>query len=267
DTTESTICNQKILQDRNKQELISRELSHKSIIKDKMIALQSRQAQMGEMIGAIAHQWRQPLNIISTGIQNLKYDYMEGKLEDEAYIKKFIDKNKKTVKFMSSTIDDFRNFFKPEKEKRDFRINEPIHHIIDILNPTLLHHKITIEATQLSNIVVSGYPNELGQVLINIINNAKDALFENHIEDKYIKIYTIQDQECISIVIEDNARGIPEEIIDTIFDPYFSTKLDKNGTGLGLYMSKIIIEDHMSGRITVKNIAEGAQFIISLKKN
>ena len=229
--------------------------------KDTHILNQSRLVQMGEMIGSIAHQWRQPLNEVSTGIQNLKYDYMEDLLKDENYVKNFITKNKKIIMFMSQTIDDFRNFYSPNKDKKAFKILDSIQSVINMQSALLRNNKIDISLSG-ENFEFTGYENELQQVVLIIINNAKDALVENRIHNSKIAI-KIQKN---SITIADNAGGIPQEVINRIFEPYFTTKEQGKGTGLGLYMSKMIIEDNMHGILSVRNENDGAIFCISFAK-
>jgi len=227
--------------------------------KDQQLINQSRLAQMGEMIGAIAHQWRQPLNEISTSIQNLKYDYKEALLEDDKYVKLFIDKNKKTIAFMSQTIDDFRNFFRIEKEKKEFPILETTQIVIGMLSAQLKNHQIKVELNG-DEFFYLGLQSEYQQVMLNLIANAKDALLENKIVNPKITI----DIEKSCITVSDNAGGIPVEIINRVFEPYFTTKEQGKGTGIGLYMSKMIIEDNMSGKLSVYNDTSGAVFKIDL---
>jgi len=220
---------------------------------------QTKMAQMGEMIGAIAHQWRQPLNGISTSIQNLQFDYEDGFLKDEKYVKEFIDKNKKTIKFMSNTIDDFRNFFRVDKEKKNFKVKHAIESVVSIYSSQLVDNNITLHISGEESIAF-GFRSEFKQVILNIISNAKDALVENKIKNPYIDI-EIQGSK---VVMEDNAGGIPQNILERIFEPYFTTKEQGKGTGMGLYMSKMIIEDNMGGRLSVENVDGGARFMIDL---
>jgi PAS domain S-box-containing protein len=226
--------------------------------KEQMLVQQSKLASMGEMIGAIAHQWRQPLNVISTGIQNLKYDYEDGLITEE-FLDKFITKNKKTINFMSKTIDDFRSFFRVDKDKRDFDLQEMVKSVLDMQSAQLKSHEIEVVIEGESRVVHS-IQSELQQVILNLINNAKDALIEQSIPYPKITI-TITPQ---SIDIHDNAKGIPEAIIDRIFEPYFTTKDEGKGTGMGLYMSKMIIEQNLGGTLSVSNDNEGATFRINL---
>jgi signal transduction histidine kinase len=238
----------------------------KNMRKDRVMMQQSRLAQVGETISMIAHQWRQPLNTLSLITEGIYIKYTIGKLDQES-IQVFRETTQKQIQQMSDTIDDFRNFFKPEKEKMVFKLESSVNHVYTILNHMLEQESIVINIDIEENIYISGYPNELGQVLVNIINNAKDALVENNLDKKkIININAVSKEDKVSIVIEDNAGGIPDDIIDNIFDPYFSTKDEKNGTGLGLYMSKIIIEDHMNGFLSVSNSNLGASFQIELEE-
>jgi signal transduction histidine kinase len=226
---------------------------------------QSRHAQMGEMISMIAHQWRQPLNILSLISQSILFKYESNKLDDKM-IKELINKGDKQINAMSKTIDDFRNFFKPNKSKVEFIVNDILNQVIDILNPLLLDNNIKTTIKFQENIKIIGYPNEFAQALINIITNSKDALVENNISNKRIIITLKQLNKETIIEILDNAGGIDNNIISNIFQPYFSTKLEKNGTGLGLYMSKLIIEDEMKGRIKVINKKGGTNVSLTFKK-
>ena len=215
---------------------------------------QSKMASMGEMIGAIAHQWRQPLNEIGIAIQNLKYDYEDG-LIDEKFLIKFIQENKEVIKFMSNTIDDFRNFYRVDKTKELFDVKDAINKTLSLQMAQLVSHNITIYMDG-ESFKIDGFRNEFLQVILNLINNAKDALLENEIENAKIVIELVDR----SVIIRDNAGGIPDEVKERIFEPYFTTKEQGKGTGIGLYMSKIIIEDNMKAKLTVKNSEDGAEF-------
>jgi signal transduction histidine kinase len=168
---------------------------------------------------------------------------------------------------MSKTIDDFRNFFKPNKEKQNFSIKDAINQTIFLIDDSFKSSNIKIECTVLDDISIYGYESEFSQVLLNILTNAKDAFLENNINNPNIIIEIKQVQTHIKISISDNAGGISRSIINKIFDPYFTTKTNYNGTGLGLYMSKIIIEENMQGQIKVKNLKDGVQFIIFIPIN
>jgi len=232
--------------------------------KDKLMLSQSRLAQMGEVISMIAHQWRQPLNSLSLLNQTILLKYDRDKLNDEA-IEFFRTHSKKQIHEMSKTIDDFKDFFKPQKVKKEFLLNEVIDHLFDIVKPIYSRSNITININIDQEHYIMGYKNELGQAVLNILNNAKDALVEKDIENKVVNITIKANEGKINIVISDNAGGISDEYKENIFDPYFSTKGDKNGTGLGLYMTKMIVEDHMDGKITVQNNHIGAVFTIILE--
>ena len=234
--------------------------------KDKFMLAQSRLAQMGEVISMIAHQWRQPLNSLSLLNQTIVLKYTRDNLNDKN-VEYFKVNSQKQIQGMSKTIDDFRDFFKPQKTQIKFSLNNMIVDTIDMIRPIFSNSNITINLDIKETYEVNGYKNELGQALLNILNNAKDALIENNISDKIVTISIQEFNESIHIHIEDNANGIPKDIMNNIFDPYFSTKNEKNGTGLGLYMTKIIIEEHMNGTIDVKNSETGAIFTIVLKKD
>ena len=224
--------------------------------KDKILHEQAKLAAMGEMIGAIAHQWRQPLNALSLNIQSLDDDYDDG-LIDKKFIDKFIDINKSTIKFMSNTIDDFRNFFRIDNEKIKFSIKESIKSVISIQSSQLKFLNISLSIKG-DDFYIDGYESEFKQVILNIINNAKDEITNNNIKKGKIDIILKNNQ----IQIKDNAGGIPLEIMDRIFEPYFTTKKQGQGTGIGLYMSKMIIEDKALGRLSAKNDINGAIFTI-----
>jgi signal transduction histidine kinase len=231
---------------------------------EKLMIHQSKLATMGEMLSMIAHQWRQPLTAVFTTIQSIELKYKLGKLDGE-FLKKQVDTSKQIVNQMSQTIDDFRNFFKPTKELEDTLLSDVLEKSLTVIKPTLSKNSIEVVVEQDSKIEIKTYSNELMQVVLNILTNANDALKEIEIKEPIIEIKSYIKDEKIFIDISDNAGGINDEIIDQIFEPYFSTK-SKNGTGLGLYMSKIIIEDHLKGKLFVKNGTKGAIFTISLDK-
>ena len=223
---------------------------------------QQKLASMGEMIGNIAHQWRQPLNALGLVLQNIKKAYERGRLDD-AYLEKAINKGKMLTNKMSSTIDDFRNLLKTKKLKEHFFIKEIILEVIEITEMSLKNHNIELVLKQNETLEIYSYPNELFQVLVNLINNAKDAFVEAD-KNGIITIKTYQKDNSIFIEVIDNAGGIKLDNINKVFEPYFTTK-DK-GTGIGLYMSKMIIEKDMKGILSVENIDNGAKFVIKLAK-
>jgi len=217
---------------------------------------QNKLASMGEMIGAIAHQWRQPLNELGIAIQNLKYDYEDGLITKE-YLDEFIASTKKVIKFMSDTIDDFRNFYRVDKTKEIFNVKSAIEKTLSIQKAQLLNNHIEVELFG-EDFEVNGYKNEFQQVILNLINNAKDILLERKVKNGKITI-ELRDR---AIYVKDNGGGIPEEIIKRIFEPYFTTKEQGKGTGMGLYMSKMIIEENIKAKLDVRNTQDGAEFRI-----
>jgi len=232
--------------------------------KDTMMFRQMRLAQMGEMISMIAHQWRQPLSTISAISSALKLDLILGDM-DQDMLHISLDKISKHTGYLSNTIDDFRNFFNPNKQKDIKNLDSIIEQAITIISASFKDNKIDFtQAIDVSS-KVELFSNELMQVLLNLFKNAQDAFKEKNVKAPELKITAYENEKESFIEIEDNAGGISEKIIDKIFDPYFSTKDEKNGTGLGLYMSKIIVEDHCDGHIKVKNINDGCQFKIILK--
>jgi len=240
------------------------------VAKDRILFQQTRLAQMGEMISMIAHQWRQPLGSISSAVvavdMSLKVKYnLEDKNSAQEF-KKFLDeKNKnilKYVNFLSQTIDDFRTFFKPDKQKELVSIVEPIQSSLQIISDSLKNNGIELILDFQTEEKIELHKNEMIQVILNILKNSEDNFKEKNIDKPKITIKTIKEKDNLVITICDNGGGIKDDIINNIFDPYFSTKTEKNGTGLGLYMSKIIVEEHNNGRLTVSNTKKGACFKI-----
>jgi DNA-binding response OmpR family regulator len=228
--------------------------------KDKMMFQQSRLAQMGEMIAMIAHQWRQPLNNLSLLNQLLVTKYKQNKLDDKT-VNHFQTSSSKQIEMMSNTIDDFRNFFKTNKNTMTTNLKTIYEKVVTIVGESIKQTKINLITDIKDDIEdINTYESEMMQVVLNIIKNAQDVLLEKKISNPTIKVY-ISQKTCR---ISDNAGGIPDVIIDQIFDPYFSTKTNKDGTGLGLYMSKTIVEQHCNGKLSVRNDQDGAVFTIKL---
>jgi signal transduction histidine kinase len=227
--------------------------------KEKMMVIQSRHAQMGEMLAMIAHQWRQPLNAIgaATGVVTMKAK--NNKLSNEIALE-IAQKVRKYVQYLSDTIDDFRDFFKPQKEIVSTDMEIILTKTLSIIADSLENNGIKLHITKKSVKKFQSHENEITQVVLNILKNAEDAFLQRNIKDPLIKI-TIQENE---LFITDNAGGIDKKIINKIFDPYFSTKNAKEGTGLGLYMSKIIIEEHCNGKIELTSNDIGTTFHITL---
>jgi PAS domain S-box-containing protein len=225
--------------------------------KNQMIGQQHKLIAMGEMIGAIAHQWRQPLNALSINIQNLEDDFHEG-LINEAFIASFVTYNQNIISFMSSTIDDFRNFFRIDKEKQDFWVKKAIEETLRLQEAQLQTHRIVVQLLG-EDFQIHAYKSEFKQVLLNLISNAKDAIVDHKRRNGIIVISL----SSSTITFEDNGGGLDLSILERIFEPYFTTKEQGKGIGLGLYISKMIIEQHMQGTLTACNGEQGALFTIT----
>jgi len=246
-------------------ELKVKEEVENNMIKDRQLVHQSRLAQMGEMIGMIAHQWRQPLSAISNNSSSINLKSQMGILDD-ATAQKLSQSINDYTQHLSETIDDFRNFFKPNNDKDYTDYHKLLKSVLGIINDSLASHQITLTQDMQCDEELYIFPNELKQVILNLVKNSEDVLIDKNIENPYINIvsYT-QGDECI-LEVQDNGGGITKDIIDKIFDPYFSTKMKKDGTGMGLYMSKVIVEDHCGGQLDVKNTQDGVVFKIIVKK-
>ncbi|MBF0328568.1 MAG: response regulator [Nitrospirae bacterium] len=248
--------------------------------KELLLMQQAKMAAMGEMIGAIAHQWRQPLNALGLLIQATQDAYEFGELNKES-LAKFVDDGMKQIRFMSKTIDDFRNFFKQDKLPVLFDVKAAMAEVLALMSWQLKVNNIAYRLTckehnrtfenfteimHCCEMAMYGFKNELEQVILNIISNAKDALVQKHKEDRshngLIKIEIERSGDKIIIAISDNGGGIPENSLDKIFQPYFTTK--KEGTGIGLYMAKMIVEGNMGGSISAHNNGGGPEFKIAL---
>ncbi|WP_198304405.1 cache domain-containing protein [Arcobacter vandammei] len=219
-----------------------------------------------EMMSNIAHQWRQPLAEISSILMLIKLKFDTEKL-DSALMEQKTKEANMVLEYMSNTIDDFRGFFSTNKEKEQFNLNEFINNVVLINSTILKTNNIKVDINIDKNIFIKTIINEYQQVILNILTNAKDALVEKKIENPYIKIYAKETLESVSLFIEDNAKGISIKPINKIFDAYFTTKSYSNGTGIGLYMSKMIVEKNMKGKLKVENKNEGAIFTIALLKD
>ena len=232
-------------------------------LKDEIVIQQSKMASMGEMINNIAHQWRQPLMEISSLLMNTEAKIkLNGKISNDEIIDS-IDKSNQVIKFMSETIEDFRNFFATDKQKEHFIVAEKISSVLNLMKMSLASNNIKVKVIIKDNIKIHGLQNEYAQVLVNIIANAKDAIESNKIKNGkiVIKLYSKNNKSVLEI--EDNAGGIPLEPKEKVFEPFFTYK-KKNGTGIGLFMSKLIIENSMDGKLKVENKKEGACFCIIL---
>lgn len=258
--SEGNVIYRLVLSDISEQKRVEEELKDK----DKMMIIQSRYAAMGEMISMIAHQWRQPLNIIGLATANMQTKQALHMLDETS-----IDDNTtiiaENIAFMSDTIDDFRNFFKPDAPKELTTAEDVIAIALKVIGQSLTSSNIEVKIHNQSKTALLIHKNSLVQVLLNLLGNAKDALLSNDIESALINITVNETEEQIAISICDNAGGIPQEIIDKINQPYFTTK-KLNGTGLGLYISQTIIEKHFFGTLTWYNKMDGACFVMTLNK-
>ena len=231
--------------------------------KEEIMLAQSRHAAMGEMISMIAHQWRQPISVISMGANNILAD-IELDMVDEKTLKSGAKDIINKTQELSKTIDDFRNFFRPSKETDEILPEDVFAEALSVIGKSLEYNNIEVITEFHNGKEIRTYSRELMQVLINILKNAKEALAESIKEDRKIFISVVDNDSEVFLSVCDNAGGIKEDILDKIFDPYYSTKNEKNGTGLGLYMCKTIIEKHLMGNIKAQNKNSGACFIIRL---
>lgn len=229
-----------------------------------MLFQQSKLAAMGEMIDNIAHQWRQPLNTLGVIVQDTQYAHRKGKL-DQQYLQSLTLESMEQIAFMSQTIEDFRNFVKPNQKNSPFNLNEPVEQSLQLLSVMFDSHRISIDV-EYSNreLEIFGSSSELKQVMINLLNNARDALVERKIQKPIIKIRVFGDDMYGAITIQDNGGGILPEHIERIFEPYYTTKEEGKGSGIGLYMSYAIVRTKMGGMIEVTNVEEGTLFTIML---
>jgi len=231
--------------------------------KDQLMIQQSRMAAMGEMLGNIAHQWRQPLNVLGLQIQELKISYKLGKFS-EALLENNVQKAMEIIQHMSQTIDDFRDFLVLDKEKKLFSVDQTIRRSVSLIDASLKEHSISLEISCSGDPQINGYQNEYGQVILNILMNAQDAFVEKGKSDARITVRAWQEDNRAVVTITDNAGGIKQEIIERIFDAYFTTKRLGKGTGVGLFMSNTIIEKSMGGRLSARNVDGGAEFRIEV---
>ena len=223
--------------------------------KDRILIQQTKLASMGEMLGNIAHQWRQPLNNVSLFLQFIRDNY-KSKDTNLQLINKYFDKSFTQINYMSQTIDDFRNFYKPSKQKTQFNLTDAINSTLEIIRAQLKNEKIEI-VLNIGDINLYSYENELKQAFLNIFNNAQDAIKqkkENNSFNPFIKMETKLEEKALEISIINNGGQIKEQTLSRIFEPYFTTKFETQGTGIGLYMTKSIIETNIKGKIKVQNI-------------
>ncbi|MFA6188565.1 MAG: HAMP domain-containing sensor histidine kinase [Sulfuricurvum sp.] len=233
----------------------------KNRTQEKILMQQAKMAEIGSMVESIAHQWRQPLNILGLSMTRLGINHSLGKSQDIGAMIEIVEQQ---IGYMSQTIDDFRNFFKQDRLQSRVNMNQLIFEVEMLLGPLLESKNIVLVKNIDPSIEILVYHNELKQVLINIVNNAREAIEFTKSEKRQITVTCRNDEQHCVILVEDSGGGVPDKIIDKIFDPYFTTKFEAQGTGIGLYMAKMIIEKHCFGKLNVYNSNDGACFEIEL---
>ncbi len=246
------------------QQLEKKVISKTQELEDlRVVFHQARLASLGQMLANIAHQWRQPLTQLNLSLFNIKKEAHKKNLDE---VDSLQNDAKQTIKNMSATIDDFTNFFKPIKEKVRFNLRESINEAVALLGKTIIQENISIRTDIINAAIINGVPNELTQIFINLMQNSKDAFNINEISNKIVRINTQLVDDTIVIEFIDNAGGIENDIIDKIFEPYFTTKHQFSGTGIGLFMSKMICEQSFNGSMEVKSKDDETIFTIKLPK-
>ncbi|WP_419764481.1 MAG: cache domain-containing protein [Arcobacter sp.] len=254
-----------LLEDMNKNLEIKVEVAiEEAKKKDRAMLHQSRLARMGTMLSMIAHQWRQPLSEVAGILMELE-TASKFKEADDKMIKESVKESNRLIQFMSYTIDDFRNFFKPDKKKVHFYIEDSCLEAISLIAASIKSYNITLTADIKCNYEIYGYKGEFAQVLLNLMSNAKDILVQREIENPKIDLEVDYIDGYSIVRVIDNAKGVEKEFLEQIFEPYFTTKSSAKGTGLGLYMSKMIIEKNMGGELSVENTKDGASFKVKIK--
>ncbi len=234
----------------------------KRLEREKILQSQAKMAAMGEMMDAVAHQWKQPLNALSMYSDLLRMDFEAGEV-DRGYIEKFVEDLQEQIGHMVSTIDEFRTFFRPDKAPEPFGLKRCIQSVLLLIHDEMLRNDINVTVDAEREIIVHGIENEFKHLLLNLLSNAKDAFLDNGIDARDIFIRFYRQERHVFIEIEDTAGGIPETIIDDIFKPNFTTKPEGKGTGIGLYMSTQIASK-MHGTLAVENSGKGAKFTLKL---
>ena len=232
-------------------------------LRDRTLMQQSRQAALGEMISTIAHHWRQPLNAVGLIIQELAYASENSRLTTD-HLKESVDKAMRIILSLSQTLNDFRNFFTPDREMSRFEVNRVIAGTVSFVEESFKQERIAIDVKSSDNPFIEGYQQEYSQVLLNILFNARDVLLEKLNGGARIKVCSFSEEGKAVVTITDNGGGIKTGILERIFEPYFTTKDGCKRTGVGLFMAKSVIENHMGGSLTVRNVDEGAEFRIEV---
>ena len=235
---------------------------NKRLEREKVLQNQAKMAAMGEMMDAVAHQWKQPLNALSMYGDLLKMDFEAGDVTLE-YVEKFVEDIQEQITHMVSTLSEFRTFFRPDKESGPFGLKRCTQSVLLLVHDEMLRNNIAVTVEEGREIIVTGIENEFKHLLLNLLANAKDAFIERESQAREILIRFYKKGEHIYIEVEDSAGGIDPELLDEIFKPNFTTKRDDKGTGIGLYMSTQIAQK-MQGSLTVENAASGALFRLEL---
>ncbi len=236
----------------------------KRVVNEKLLVQQSKMAAMGEMMDAVAHQWKQPLNALSMYSELIKSDFDEG-IVDQKYIEQFRSDIQVQIEHMVSTLDEFRNFFRPNEEAEDFQLLDVINSVLYLTKHEFLKHHITVNIERDDSITLYGSANEFKHLILNLLSNAKDAFKDNNIEKRVINMRLIHQEESDILEVEDNAGGIPEKVIKDIFKANVTTKEKGKGTGIGLYMSTQIAQKH-NASLSVHNQKNGACFVVEFKR-
>ncbi len=228
--------------------------------RERILQSQAKMAAMGEMMDAVAHQWKQPLNALSMYSDLLRMDFEAGEV-DAGYIDRFVEDLQEQINHMVSTLSEFRTFFRPDKEKEPFGLKRCTQSVLLLIHDEMLRNNITVDVESDREIIVHGIENEFKHLLLNLLSNAKDALVDNGASTRRITVRFYRTGERIIVEVEDTAGGIPEEILNDIFKPNFTTK--EKGTGIGLYMSTQIAQK-MQGTLSASNTSDGAKFTLTL---
>ena len=229
-----------------------------------MLFEQSKLAAMGEMINAIAHQWKQPISILKMQIEMLGYDSEDGELHKEE-IQNFQNKANTQIAHLLDTMDEFRSFFKPTKQAVDFQVKKCAQSVLHLMKDELMQYTIQTSFHGEGDLTLTGIENEFKHLLLNLIGNAKDAFIQKKIEKKQIEIHLFEDHKYKRVMVKDNAGGIDPEVIDSLFKPNITTKKEKQGSGLGLYISTQIALKH-KGRLYANNQDDGSLFVFEQDK-
>ena len=258
------ITTQKLLEDQ--LHALVEEETGRRVQQQKLLIQQSKLAAMGEMIANIAHQWKQPLSIFSMSLIALKKNYDKGKLDAE-YMEDYLTKTRGLIAKMDQTMHDFNHFFRPDKAPHTFALSHAVQESITLLTPLINRAGIDLDFSPLENATVTRYESQLTQVIINILNNGIDVITERDVSEPYLSVCIEDADQHWRIQITDNAGGIPHDVLPRIFEPYFTTKFKSDGTGIGLYMSKMIIEESFDGSLEAHNTQKGAEFVILIPKD